>query len=416
MNCEQCTNILVGYIEGLLAEPEKQTLELHLQACPACRDELAKLRTLHDRLSTNGKRVAQADLENTVVDRIIREQSLKLREVNQVTNPFQLWRRIMKSGIAKLTVAAAIIVVAALLLISLETSVPTASAAEVLTRASEAVSSLYSVHIKSRMRTLPQDNFASIGLVYDFVPVEMWKSTDETGLVQWRIEKPERVAVMDGQEATLLVRESYACRGRCPDFMCYDCHWCGQLMDVNGLLHSELQRAQQRKDAELFMRHETVDGRELLVLEVDVLAQGDFTNDYLKNKFISKSDHTRVYYFDAESKLLKGFEIYVHADGNDVLVFETTDIEYNVAINESLFTLALPDNVIWWQDPEVLPDNERYEKMTPREAAQAFFQACTNQDWDEFLRFWPASGVDRRIKDYLGGLELVSVGEPFRSG
>jgi outer membrane lipoprotein-sorting protein len=326
-----------------------------------------------------------------------------------------VWRIIMKSRISKLA-AAAIIAVAGLSIIFFGKSIPTASAAQVLAEAAEAVSDIFSVHIKARMRTLPQDNFASIGLGYDFVPVEMWKQVDEAGLVRWRIEKPERVAVMDGEEATLLVRESYADRGRCPDFMCYDCHWCGQLMNVNGLLQSELEKAQQRKDVEFCVRLETIDGAELLVLEVEVPAQGDFTNDYIKNKFISKSDHTRVYYFDAESMLLEGFEIYVHVEGNDVLVFETTDIEYNLDFDDSLFTLSLPDDVIWWQTPEILPDNERYEQLTPRQAAEAFFEACANEDWEEFLKFWPASGVGQQIKDYLGGLEVISLGEPFQSG
>ncbi|UCG57848.1 MAG: hypothetical protein JSU70_23655, partial [Phycisphaerales bacterium] len=36
--------------------------------------------------------------------------------------------------------------------------------------------------------------------------------------------------------------------------------------------------------------------------------------------------------------------------------------------------------------------------------------------WDEFLKFWSASAVDERIKNHLGGLEIISIGEPFKSG
>jgi hypothetical protein len=54
--------------------------------------------------------------------------------------------------------------------------------------------------------------------------------------------------------------------------------------------------------------------------------------------------------------------------------------------------------------------------MGPRETAQAFFEACADEDWDEFLKFWPASAVDQRLKDYLGGIEIISIGEPFKSG
>ncbi|MBA7646192.1 hypothetical protein ES703_53954 [subsurface metagenome] len=68
---------------------------------------------------------------------------------------------------------------------------------------------------------------------------------------------------------------------------------------------------------------------------------------------------------------------------------------------------------------EILPDNEKYEKMTPKEAAEAFFKACAEENWDEFLKFWPISGADERterMKEFLGGLKVISIGEPFKKG
>ena len=67
---------------------------------------------------------------------------------------------------------------------------------------------------------------------------------------------------------------------------------------------------------------------------------------------------------------------------------------------------------------QILPDNERYERMTPKEAAEAFFKACAEKDWDEFLKFWPLPEDDKQTeqtKEYLGGLEIISIGEPFKS-
>ncbi len=66
---------------------------------------------------------------------------------------------------------------------------------------------------------------------------------------------------------------------------------------------------------------------------------------------------------------------------------------------------------------QILPDNEKYAKMTPKEAAEAFFKACAEKNWDEFLKFWPISGDDERteqMKEFLGGLEIISIGEPFK--
>jgi hypothetical protein len=150
------------------------------------------------------------------------------------------------------------------------------------------------------------------------------------------------------------------------------------------------------------------------VLEIEAAAEGDYTNDYLKNTSFRESDHKRVYRFDSETKLLKGFEFYVHTDKEDVLVFEVTDIEYNPQIDDGLFTLELPQNVVWVEQPKDV--GEKYRQMTPKQAAEAFFKACSEENWDEFLKFWPMSAVDEELKGYLGGLEIISIGEPFKSG
>ena len=76
----------------------------------------------------------------------------------------------------------------------------------------------------------------------------------------------------------------------------------------------------------------------------------------------------------------------------------------------------MPENVVWYQEPQVLADNAKYQAMGPKESATAFFQACTQENWDEVLKFWSASAVDQWLKDGMGGLEIVSIGEPFKSG
>ena len=47
--------------------------------------------------------------------------------------------------------------------------------------------------------------------------------------------------------------------------------------------------------------------------------------------------------------------------------------------------------------------------MTPLEAARAFFEACAKEDWNEVQKF--ESVVDDRMKEYLGGLKIVSLGK-----
>lgn len=163
-------------------------------------------------------------------------------------------------------------------------------------------------------------------------------------------------------------------------------------------------------------RKKGADGGDELVLTVEAKARGDFTNDWLKNKSISASDNRRVYRFDADTHLLEAMQVYVHAEAGDVLVFEITQIDYDAGIDPSLFSLTLPKDVVWFQKPDVLPDNEKYTDMEPDEAARAFFQACADEDWDEVLKYWPMTALSQKFKDGLGGLEIISLGEPFQSG
>jgi len=78
---------------------------------------------------------------------------------------------------------------------------------------------------------------------------------------------------------------------------------------------------------------------------------------------------------------------------------------------------AHPDNwhitggVSLGTDTAVLPDNAKYAALTPEQAARAFFEACSRKDWDEAGKFMPY--LNDQIKESLGGLKIVNVGESF---
>jgi hypothetical protein len=183
---------------------------------------------------------------------------------------------IMKNPVTKIA-AAAVIIIALVASINLwEQSIPLA-AADILANATEAVNNLRSIHINARMRTRPRDNFASISLEHDFVPIEMWKRTDDTGLVQWRIDKPGRLVLMDGESTVLFIRPDYASKaGPSPDYYCYDSYWCGHILDVNKLLESELSKSRLDENAELFTANKKeIDGSDVLIVEINVPARVD---------------------------------------------------------------------------------------------------------------------------------------------
>jgi len=125
MNCAECKELLVAYVEGLLDESQKEIVAEHLNSCTACQAELKELTDLRDRLVNNGKALAKSNLENKVLERIIREQNVRLKTVSQVSTSLKIRRIIMKSRIVKLAAAAVIIVVAFIALYPFTSGTPT---------------------------------------------------------------------------------------------------------------------------------------------------------------------------------------------------------------------------------------------------------------------------------------------------
>jgi len=105
---------LVAYVEGLLEDSEKQAVAEHLKDCSSCQAELQELTGLHDRLVTNGKALAQSNLEKTVMNQVIREQNIRLKTAARATDALKIRRTIMKSPITRIAAVAAVIIVAAL--------------------------------------------------------------------------------------------------------------------------------------------------------------------------------------------------------------------------------------------------------------------------------------------------------------
>jgi hypothetical protein len=114
MNCTECKELLVAHIEGLLDKSQEQVVAEHLKDCSSCKAEAETLRGLQDRLAKNGQAVAQSDLENDVMNLIVREQKVRLKAAEKAAEGLKIRRIIMKSRFTKIA-AAAVIVIAVLI-------------------------------------------------------------------------------------------------------------------------------------------------------------------------------------------------------------------------------------------------------------------------------------------------------------
>jgi hypothetical protein len=110
MNCSECRELLVGYVENLLDQQQSKSVELHLKDCAACRAEAQQTRAIRERLISNGRVAGQSDIENAVMDAIMRKQALELRKTGVEKQHKNFWRLVMRNRLAQLAAAAVIII------------------------------------------------------------------------------------------------------------------------------------------------------------------------------------------------------------------------------------------------------------------------------------------------------------------
>ena len=402
MNCAECRDNLVACAEGLLDCEEELPCRAHLKACTDCRAEYKAITSLQQRLIARGQAAAGVGIVEPVMRRV-REH----KEPERETIMSKLLKHRWGFGLGAAASAAAIILIALLTLPKTQ-----ATAAEVMTKGAQAVARLTSIHLRGQLRTYPQDNFSSINADSPFSTIELWKQFEPD--LKWRIEKPQRVVVMDGKSTVMLIKtDDTGVKFPHPSPSAFDTDWLQRIANLSNTISNELNRAQ-AKDWKLETTQETAaDGRTKSI--VTIHAKSSISeNDYGKNSFLDSADTRRVYRFDAQSKLLESVKIYLILPSGEIQIFDLSQIDYNQPIDPSVWKLELPADVSWAQlEPPKLPDNEKYASMTAEQAARAFFEACSREDWNEAGKFMSPLTAD--MKEYLGGLEIVSLGKSFTS-
>jgi predicted Ser/Thr protein kinase len=276
--------------------------------------------------------------------------------------------------------------------------------------AADAVPKVASVHCVAQMRTLPADNFSLVWPQGDLVPVEVWKQCGNKP--KWRVEKPERVAVMDGASTAMLIHAKTAVRFPHASEGAFDT---GFLLELAGGEYAitRVFRAAHDKGWNVKISETTAAGAKKILVSVETKV-GLPDDDYMKNKFFETCDLRRTYRFDFQTRRLEAVDAYLHQPSGDLLILSVDRIDYDKPLAAAIFTLKLPANVQADIDPQPLPDNAKYERMLPKQAAQAFFEACAQGDWGEAQKFM-SGPVDQDFKEYMGGLKVVRLGEPFQS-
>jgi hypothetical protein len=404
MNCAECRDNLVACAEGLLNREESLQYHKHLESCTSCRREYQSITRLQQRLITRGQAAAEVSVVEPVMRRVLKEQLRPERSFIMNT----IFKHRWGFGLgAAASVAAAIAVLAILAPARMQ-----AKAEEVLAKGAQAVARLTSIHLRGQLRAYPQDNFGSINACTPFCTIELWKQFEPD--LKWRIEKPQRVVVMDGQSTVMLIKTGdLGVKVPQRTTSAFDTDWLQRVANLSNTLTNELKNALAR-DWKLDVTEETgADGKAKTVVTVNAKS-GLPDNDYCKNTFVDNADTRRVYHFDSQSELLEAVQVYLVGPTNEVQIFDLSQIDYNQSIPAETWNLQLPADVSWAElDVPKLPNNEKYSSITAEDAVRAFLEACSNQDWVEAGKFM--SPMNDRLKRYLGGVQVLSIGKAFTS-
>jgi hypothetical protein len=105
--------------------------------------------------------------------------------------------------------------------------------------------------------------------------------------------------------------------------------------------------------------------------------------------------------------------------------FVMENFQWNVELDESVFEPHIPNDYklreeqkstqLEQKSPIVLTDEEKDELLRAKEVVRKLFQACSEEDWDEFSNLWPGLKINQMQKTILGGLEIIHIGEPFKT-
>ena len=287
-------------------------------------------------------------------------------------------------------------------------------ASSTLAQAAQYVEGAKTMHISARMRTIPSDSFDSIDLNAPLIPIEIWKQFDPLKI---RLEKEGRKIAYDGQNTTMLVQ---SCDG--VFVFKFDGLPEGLFSTLKPLLHTETLFESERKVAEhsnSIVRVTTevgADDRKKTILTISANAQGDFSeSNHRKNTSIIESDNIRIYTFDTETSRCEGMQVYIRTERGNVLVFETANIQYNAPLKLSLFKLRIPKSAVLIKPTGSEPTADT-SSMEPDEVARVFFEALNRSDWEAVRQFASTWFDNTKLRETYGGLEVISIGKPFKSG
>lgn len=411
-----CRSFRKRQAELLDSSPDPITTEdilEHAANCPKCARELREARTVINRITPSQRLRASSQVKERIMNSV---NKISLTEQAGVNHQSRYYRLVQVGVLTTILLLA----IAAVGWFTNRNDSNSSPAFTTLAQAAEFAQGIKSMHISARMRTIPGDNFEYIDPKAPLIPVEIWKEYGNPSMIY--VKKPGRHIVFDGESTTMFMQSkvaSFAVKNN--GFTEGVIGSLAPLLNIETLFQHERQSAENANaSVTVGTGTLTIDGKDIgkrTVLTINAKAQGDFSeSEYSKNTSIIESDNTRIYMFDPDTSRCDNVKVYVKTKHENVLVFETTKIEYDIPIKPSVFHLDIPKSVTWLKDPSELNTNTDNSSMQPDEVARGFFEALSKSDWQAARQFSGSLFDNTELRRMFGGLRIISIGKPFKSG
>jgi len=286
-----------------------------------------------------------------------------------------------------------------------------AKALTLLNTSIEAILQVKTMIVHFQVRSVPGDNLDLIDTRGDFIDYTLWKQFTPTE--KWRIEKPGMTVSMDGQKQYRFMEKTGVGLIGSPEAGFVE--WMKILLEPEKILQTEKAFAEKHK-----AKYSIEETNTETILTIKANALGDFKNAFSLNKSIPESDNRRVYSFDKQSGRFKSLEVYMLENNSEVLILKINSISYDETIADETFSISLTENTKWVELKELVPEKgDAALASTPEEAANKWWKALSEKDWTTVYKLEPTfehSSNLEEMKTVYGGLQIISIGKPFRSG
>ncbi|MGB8225998.1 MAG: zf-HC2 domain-containing protein [Sedimentisphaerales bacterium] len=391
MNCTEIREQLVEYIEGLLPDEQKQQLEAHLKNCRQCQTELEQLTALGKRLTSDSENKQSDEFENAIFNRIIREQNKRLKQTDGVNRQFNIWRIIMKSKITKFAVAATIVIAAISGISILNRTVPIAFGIE---QVIEAYNNIRYLHIK-QFRANQQE------------PAEFWIKSDQQGRVAKSryylpvTEDGVKVITWSPEKAEIWFKSKKG-------YLIF------KTKRIEGWMQSLIEQCQPK-----LVMEKLLDDQKTGIVDINTVKPQNKQEPATIIATYKSKARKEIYYINQATDLITLIEFYDIKNNQNNLVSTTEFYDYNVPIDEKMFTLKdeVPKDIEAVNQLEQLigiPQGDMTYEQAAAETVRQFFQALIDKDYKKAGQIFCGLS-EAKAKEYFGKLNvtaIISIGDP----